>query len=72
MKKLFLFFSVSLLFFACTTNQSTQNSVPNKDENSLKFEPNEDGDYDIVVFDPQYDIYLKTTALPKEYYSKEY
>ena len=70
MKKLFLLMSVSLLFFTCTTNQTT--STPNKEDNSLKFEPNEDGDYDIVVFDPQYDIYLKTTALPKEYYSKEY
>lgn len=72
MKKLFLLICLPLLFFACTTNQTSQNSVANNDENSLKFEFNEDGDYDIVVFDPQYDIYLKTVALPKEYYSKSY
>lgn len=72
MKKLFLLICLPLLFFACTTNQTSQNSVANNDENSLKFELNEDGDYDIVVFDPQYDIYLKTVALPKEYYSKSY
>lgn len=72
MKKLILLISLPLLFLACSTNQTSQNTVPNKDENSLKFEPNEDGDYDIVVFDPQYDVYLKTVALPKEYYSKEY
>lgn len=70
MKKLFLLICIPILFLACTTNQTT--SVPNKDDNSLKFEPNEEGDYDIVVFDPDYEVYLRTTAPPKSYYSKEY
>ncbi len=72
MKKLILLISLPLLFFACSTNQTTKNSIPNKESNSLKFEPNEEGDYDIVVFDPQYDVYLKSIALPKESYSKQY
>lgn len=72
MKKLILLISLPLLFFACSTNQTTKNSIPNKEDNSLKFEPNEEGDYDIVVFDPQYDVYLKSIALPKESYSKQY
>ena len=72
MKKLILLISLPILFLACTTNQTSQNATVNKDENSMKFEPNEDGEYDIIVFDPQYDTYLKSVALPKEYYSKTY
>ncbi len=72
MKKLIILISLPLLFLACTTNQMTQNTPINKDENSMKFEPNEDGEYDIVVFDPQYDLFLRSTALPRDYYSKEY
>jgi hypothetical protein len=72
MKKLFLLLSLSILIFACTTNQTSQNTVVNKDENSMKFEPNEDGEYDIIIMDPQYDVYLKSVALPKDYYSMDY
>lgn len=72
MRKLILLFSFSLLFIGCSTNKSTEKTASNKEDNSLKFEPNDEGEYDIIVFDPQYDIYLKSVALPKEYYSKAY
>lgn len=72
MRTLILFISFSLLFVGCITNKSTEKTTLTKDENSLKFEPNEDGEYDIIVFDPQYTTYLKSIALPKEYYSKAY
>lgn len=72
MKKLLLFISIFLLFNACSSNKHNINAESSLKENSLKFEPNNDGEYDIIVLDPQYDVYLKTIALPKDFYTKQY
>jgi len=67
------FFLPTLLFicsfYACTSSAT----LPKETEanNKMNFEPNEDGEYDIVVFDPQYEVYLKTIALPQSYNSYE-
>lgn len=72
MKKLLLFISIFLLFNACSSNKHNINAESSLKENSLKFEPNDDGEYDIIVLDPQYDVYLKSIALPKTFYTKQY
>lgn len=72
MKKFFLLGSIFLLFNACSSNKHNINAESSLKENSLKFEPNNNGEYDIIVLDPQYDVYLKTIALPKDFYTKQY
>ena len=67
MKNFAYIFLILLLFQSCSTNVSV-----NKDESSLTFEKNEEEEYDIIVFDPQYDVYLKTIARPQSYFSEEY
>jgi len=61
-----------LVFFisGCTTTKVPAPS--DTSENSLNFEKNEEDEYDIIVFDPQYDVYLNTTAKPKNFYSENY
>ncbi len=59
----------SLLCFSCTTQKSTKNT---NQVNKLTFTPNDEGEYDIIVFDPQYDTFLKTIALPKSFYSESF
>ena len=70
MKKNILLIVLSLFLFACST-YNPKNDV-NKEENKMTFEPNEDGEYDLVVFDPQYEVYLKSIARPQSYYSYDY
>ena len=55
------------LLFSCATKYPDPST-----EKELNFEENEEGEYDIIVFDPQYDVFLKTRAFPKEYYSENY
>lgn len=61
---LVLFFMVG----SCSTN------IPNSTKNnSISFEKNEEDDeYDIIVFDSQYDLFLLTQAKPKSFYSENY
>lgn len=57
------------LTFSCTTQQSL-----NKDQtiDKMTFEPNDEGKYDIVVFDPDYTTFLASRAEPKSFHSLEY
>ena len=70
MRTFILLIILSITFFSCTTNQVSNNNSTT--ENKLTFEPNEDGEYDIIVFDPQYDVFLKSIARPKAYNTYEY
>lgn len=58
-----------LLFSGCTTTTPTPANTP---ENTLNFEKNDEEEYDIIVFDSQYDVFLMTVAKPKNFYSKSY
>lgn len=67
----FSIFAVLLIFIisSCTTNVPTPSQTP---ENSLNFEKNDEDEYDIIVFDPQYDVFLRTIAKPQNFYSESY
>lgn len=70
--KFFYPFLLLLLVFisSCSSNTTSEN---NKNfETKMSFEPDENGEYDIIVMDPQYDMYLKSIAKPQFYYSYEY
>lgn len=59
------------MFIACgTQQQATKGAAKNNKELSVKTD--KDGEYDIVVFDPGYDTFLKTKAFPLGYLSKSY
>ncbi|MBS7333319.1 MAG: hypothetical protein KIG88_06970 [Weeksellaceae bacterium] len=67
------FFSIlilSIFITSCTTNSVSNNNATTG--NKLTFEPNDNGEYDIIVFDPQYDIFLKSIARPKTYNTYEF
>ncbi|MBF0596087.1 DUF6146 family protein [Faecalibacter rhinopitheci] len=68
----YFIYTIALLlsFISCSTKPNNLDTI--NTPNNLKFEPNEDGEYDIIVFDAQYDIYLKSIAQPKNYHSYEY
>lgn len=70
MRRFILLIILFTSFTACTTNQ-VSNDKPST-ENKLTFEPNEDGEYDIIVFDPQYDVFLKSVARPKTFNTYDY
>ena len=60
---------LSVFITSCNPQQQIQQSAT---ENKLTFEPNEDGEYDIIVFDPQYETFLLSVARPKTFYSYDY
>ncbi len=67
MKKLLSFILFSFCLLACSRNAyPTENNTKSE---RLTLEPNDDGDYDIIVFDPEYETYLRSIAMPKDYYS---
>lgn len=60
---------LTILFVGC----KTQVPAPSKDaDNKMTFEKNEEDQYDILVFDSQYDMYLMTIARPESFYSEQY
>lgn len=59
-----------LSFVSCTPSSTLKNS--SNQENKMTFEADENGEYDIIVFDPQYDVFLKTHARPENFQSYEY
>lgn len=62
-----LYITACLFFFGCT-----QKFLHIPDSSSLSFEKNEEDEYDIIVLDPQYDIFLATIARPMNFYSEDY
>ena len=67
MRILFLCLFVMGFFGTCATQKTS--SV---DKQELSFEENEEGEYDIIVFDNQYEYYLNAIAKPINYYSESY
>ncbi len=67
MKKL-VYFLVLLFAFSCAPQQQ----AGDKNETVMKPEKNEDGEWDIIVFDSQYDYFLNAIAKPMNYYSESY
>ena len=60
-----------LSFVSCYSTQKASNTAVTE-EKKLTFEADEDGEYDIIVFDPQYETYLISIAKPKNFYSEQY
>lgn len=67
MRVLFLFLLLATTFYSC----ETQKAVTSTDK-ELKFDKNDEGEYDIIVFDSQYDYFLEAVAFPESYYSESY
>ncbi len=68
---LWLLFCISIL--SCASNKkSTKKDKSIPDKETLEFEENDEGEYDIIVFDVGYETFLQTHAFPKEYFSKSY
>lgn len=59
----------TFLFVGCQTQAPAP--TENKDQ-SLTFDKNEEDEYDLVVFDSQYDVFLMTIARPENFYSENY
>ncbi|MDO5510381.1 MAG: DUF6146 family protein [Weeksellaceae bacterium] len=62
--------TVTIIFTGCRSSLQ-QTTVP-VEQAGLDFEPNEEGEYDLVVFDPAYDVFLASRAMPKNYFSETY
>ncbi|HEY4538969.1 MAG TPA: DUF6146 family protein [Faecalibacter sp.] len=71
MRLAILLIIIGFLSFTNCAHQVVQNQ-PDTESNKLTFKPDENGEYDIIVFDPQYDIFLKTHARPQNYQSHEF
>lgn len=69
MKKFLLLFSFIILLSNCAPQSF---SKPNGEKNSMKPQVNDDGEYDLVVFDSQYDYFLSAIARPMNNYTEDY
>lgn len=61
---------LSTILFVCCQTQAPA-PTENKDQ-SLTFDKNEEDEYDLIVFDAQYDVFLMTIARPQNFYSENY
>lgn len=52
---------------SCATQQPDTSAT-----NEMSFEENDEGEYDIIVLDSQYEYFLHAIAKPKEFYSENY
>ncbi|MBU8883600.1 hypothetical protein KSK37_10940 [Kaistella sp. DKR-2] len=69
MKKLFSLVLIFILVFSC----APQNKVAEKDQKTeIKPAKNDDGEWDLQVFDTQYDYFLNAIAKPMNMYSESY
>lgn len=60
-----------LLLLGFLTSCATQ--IPkNQTENELVFEENDEGEYQIIVLDTQYEYFLSAIAKPKNFHSENY
>ncbi|MBW8358614.1 MAG: hypothetical protein K0M63_02290 [Weeksellaceae bacterium] len=66
MKKLILF----LIFATLTLNCASQQPPAEKDSGVLKPEKNDDGEWDLIVIDTEYDYFLNAIAKPKSMYTE--
>jgi hypothetical protein len=66
MKKLIFF----LIITTFTLNCASQSTTPEKNSTVLKPEKNEDGEWDLMVIDTQYDYFMNAIARPKSMYTE--
>lgn len=69
MKNLTLLFAILIFTLSCTP----QRNISNQDNDPLiKAQVNEDGEYDLMVIDTQFDYFLNAIARPMSSYSEEF
>ncbi len=72
MKKKFVIMLFSFLIWNCVSQTTSPVTEKSKEESSLMLEKNDEDEYDIIVLDPQYETYLRSIAMPMNYYSEQY
>lgn len=69
MKNLILLLSVILLPFSCSAQTRPKSE---KEKSEMKPSKNEDGEWDLIVIDTQFDYFLNAIAKPISQYSEAY
>lgn len=61
------------LLLSCNTPKATTQNSNNKNQSEETVRiANDDLEYEIIIFDPGFSTWLKTTAKPEGYYSQEF
>lgn len=71
MKKLIII-ALTLMFFSINAQNTKSTAKDKADEQALKPEKNDDGEYDLIVIDTQFDYFLNAVAKPKSQYTESY
>jgi hypothetical protein len=66
LKRFTYIFAILFALTSCSTQ------APVRDADSLSFEKNDENEYDIIVLDTEYNMYLLSIAKPMKFYSEEY
>ncbi|MDR6544499.1 hypothetical protein J2810_000539 [Chryseobacterium rhizosphaerae] len=69
MKNFVLLLLMAILPYSCYSQNNPKN---NKEQTEMKPSKNEDGEWDIVVIDTQFDYFLNAIAKPVNQYSESY
>lgn len=64
-------FFICLLLLGFMNSCAIQHPKPSEKQ-EMTFEENDEGEYDIIVFDGQYDSFLNARAYPMDYYSETF
>lgn len=69
MKKLTFLFTILALNISCSTPKSV---VDQNKDNVIQAQKNDDGEYDLEVFDSQFTYFINAVAKPMNMYSESY
>jgi len=62
---------LGLLLFSCGTNKNVTENSDDLPENAVRI-ANDSLEYEIIIIEPGFDIYLATIAKPANFYSQSY
>lgn len=72
MKNSIFLFLIVLLGLATSCSSQKTIAKDNENQTAIKPEKNDDGEYDLIVIDTQYDYFLNAIAKPMNFYTEEY
>ena len=72
MKNLFYFFLLGLFIYSCGSGRNMKNSSDSATANDTVRIANDSLQYEIIIIEPGFNLFINSLAKPKGYYSQSY
>lgn len=72
MKNIIYFLAIALIIISCGTSNKVENSTTQNDLEKAVVIENDSLEYQIIIYDIGFSVYLNTIAQPENYYEQSY